>query len=146
MTEQTSQNARPRGWTCLHLPPLALLILLFAVPLFSSGCERRDAVIAGVAIPIPSQMKKIPDKVFDPIPGFNDGQATYEGRVPPGEIFTFYQENMAARGWQPTSFMVDQKDQVTYTKGNRVCLIWDTANDDETSVLTILVGTLEPAK
>jgi hypothetical protein len=118
--------------------------LIFALPLLPAGCQRQGDVIAGITIPVPPQLKKIPDKVFEPIPGFKDGQATYQGKVAPGEILTFYQENMEARGWKPTTFMGGQKDQLTYTKDNRVCLVWYTTNDDQTTALTIMVGTLKP--
>jgi hypothetical protein len=91
-------------------------------------------------------MKKVPDKAFDPIPGFKDGQVTYTGRMARGEIFTFYQETMEARGWTPTTFMTESKDQLAYTKDNRVCLIWYSAENNGTTVLTIMVGTLKPPK
>ena len=37
-------------------------------------CQQRNEIIAGVEVPIPSKMTKSPDKAFDPIPGFKDGQ------------------------------------------------------------------------
>ena len=118
-------------------------LLVIVVSLFA-GCQRQDETIAGVTIPIPGEMKKVPDKTFDPIAGFEDGQASYRGRVSPGEIFTFYQENMEARGWKPTTFMAGKKDQYAYTKGNRICLVWYTGNDDGTTDLLIMVGTSRP--
>ncbi len=97
-----------------------------------------------MSIPIPANMTKNPDKSFVPIKGFEDGQVSYQGKVPPGEIFTFYQETMEARGWQPNSWFVRQKDQIAYTKGNRVALISYTPTPNGTTVLTIMVGTQYP--
>lgn len=124
----------------------ALWVLCFLL-LIVSGCQNRNEMIAGLEIPIPQKMTKNPDKVFDPIPGFQDGQASYEGKVTPKEIFDFYQEVMAAKGWQPTArFAGDQKDSIAYTKGNRLLLIKYNANPDGTTVLTLMVGTQDPPK
>jgi hypothetical protein len=121
----------------------ALLLILFLVP---AGCQRRNADIAGVTVPIPSQMQKLPDKAFDPIPGFEDGQTSFQGKITADEIISFYQENMEARGWKPTTFMGGNKNQFTYTKDNRICLVWYTENNDGTTTLTLMVGTLNPPK
>lgn len=123
----------------LWLPCILLLIV--------TGCQKRNELIGGLEIPIPEKMTKNPDKVFDPIPGFQDGQASYQGKVTPKEIFDFYQEVMAAKGWQPTArFAGDQKDSIAYTKGNRLVLVKYNANPDGTTVLTLMVGTQDPPK
>ena len=115
--------------------------------LIATGFQKSNEVIAGLEIPIPQKMAKNPDKVFDPIPGFQDGQASYQGKVSPKEIFDFYQEVMAAKGWQPTArFAGDQKDSIAYTKGNRLLLVKYNANPDGTTVLTLMVGTQDPPK
>ena len=75
-----------------------------------------------------------------------DGQVSYQRKIAPAEIFTFYQETMAARGWQPNSWFAGQKDQIAYTKGNRVALIYYTPTPDGTTVLTLMVGTQYPPK
>jgi len=124
-------------------PVLYLICILLLV---ITGCQRKDEVVAGVDIPIPEKMTRNPDKVFDPIPGFQDGQVSYQGKVTPKEIFTFYQEVMAAKGWQPTARFADQKDRIAYTKGNRLVLVWYNENPDGTTVLTVMVGTQEPPK
>jgi hypothetical protein len=123
----------------LWLPCILLLII--------TACQKRNEVIAGVEVPIPEKMTKNPDKVFDPIPGFQDGQVSYQGKVTPKEIFNFYQEVMAAKGWQPTArFAGDQQDSIGYTKGNRLVLVKYNPNPDGTTVLTIMVGTQDPPK
>ena len=110
-----SQDSSPQR-LALWLPCILLLII--------TGCQQRNEIIAGVEVPIPSKMTKNPDKAFDPIPGFKDGQVSYQGKVKPKEIFDFYQEVMAAKGWQPTArFAGDQKDSIGYTKGNRLVLV-----------------------
>ena len=123
----------------LWVPCILLLII--------TGCQKRNEVIAGLEIPIPEKMTKNPDKVFDPIPGFQDGQASYQGKVTPKEIFNFYQEVMAAKGWQPTSrFAGNEQDSIAYTKGNRLLLVKYNANPDGITVLTLMVGTQDPPK
>jgi hypothetical protein len=121
---------------------------LFWISLFIliAGCQHRDEVIAGVDVPIPREMQKIPDKGFDPIPGFEVGQASFRGTVAPGEIFTFYQEVMEARGWRPDSYFAGEKDQIAYAKGNKTVLISYHKNGDGTSDLTIMVGPGKPPK
>ena len=123
-----------------------LILCLSCILLLITGCQRRDSVIAGVDIPIPEKMTRDPDKVFDRIPGFLDGQATYQGKVPPMEIFSFYQEVMAAKGWQPTARFSNGKDQIAYTKDNRVAMIRYNQNPEGTTVMTIMVGTQDPPK
>ena len=123
----------------LWVPCILLLII--------TGCQQRNEVIAGVEVPIPAKMTKNPDKVFDPIPAFKDGQVSYQGKVTPKEIFDFYQEVMAAKGWQPTSrFAGNEQNSIAYTKGNRLVLVKYNENPDATTVLTIMVGTQDPPK
>jgi len=128
------------------LPERLMLCLACAVLLAVTACQKRDAEIAGLSIPIPEKMTKNPDKVFDPVPGFKDGQASYEGKVPPVEIFNFYQEVMAAKGWQPTARFSNGQDRIAYTKGNRLVLIRYNQIPDGTTVLTVMVGTQDPPR
>jgi hypothetical protein len=124
-----------------------LLWMLFIALLIITGCQQRNEVIAGVEVPIPAKMTKNPDKVFDPIPGFQDGQVSYQGQVTPKEIFTFYQEVMAAKGWQPTArFAGNEQNSIGYAKGNRLVLVRYNENPDGTTVLTVMVGTQDPPK
>jgi hypothetical protein len=124
-----------------------MLWVPFILLLITTGCQKRNEVIAGLEIPIPEKMTKNPDKVFDPIPGFQDGQASYQGKVTPKEIFNFYQEVMAAKGWQPTSrFAGNEQNSIAYTKGNRLLLVKYNENPDGTTVLTLMVGTQDPPK
>ena len=70
-----------------------------------------------------------------------------ERKVTPKEIFDFYQEVMAAKGWQPTArFAGEQQDSIGYTKGTRLVLVKYNANPDGTTVLTVMVGTQDPPK
>jgi len=119
-----------------------ILICIFATLLV--GCQNRDTMIAGVSIPVPYSVREIPDKGFDKMPGFEDGQEAFQGKVAAGEMFRFYQENMESRGWKPTSFMVSNKNQLAYIKGNRICLVWYTPNPDGTTSLIIMIGTSKP--
>ena len=135
-----TKNIAGSSWRRSLLCFACILTLAFV------ACQRRTENIAGVEIPIPDNMSKNADKGFESIPEFQDGQVSYQGKVTPSEIFTFYQENMAARGWQPTARFADQKDRIAYTKGNRLVLIRYNDTPDGTTVLTILVGTDASAK
>jgi hypothetical protein len=123
-----------------------LLCLAFMFSLIIAGCQQRNDEIAGLSIPIPEKMTKNPDKVFDTIPEFKDGQASYQGNVAPMAIFTFYQNVMAAKGWQPTARFSNGKDRIAYTKGNRILLVGYNQNPDGTTVMTLMVGTQDPPK
>jgi hypothetical protein len=123
----------------LSLPCIIFLII--------AGCQQRNEVIAGVEVPIPAKMTKNPDKAFDPIPEFKDGQVSYQGKVTPKEIFDFYQEVMAAKGWQPTArFAGNEQNSIGYTKGERLVLVRYNENPDGTTVLTVMVGTQDPPR
>lgn len=145
LSNSRDEVLRPRSHTSLFL---RVAFCLLPVALFAalSGCGRQDEVLGSVSIPIPSGMKKIPDKAFVPVPEFAGGGASYQGKVTPGEIFDFYQEVMAARGWQPDPRFVDQKDKLAYTKNNTAVLIWHSLNPDGTTLLTIMVGAKDPPK
>jgi len=129
-----------------HRTQHGLLGLAFICLLVAAGCQQQNAEIAGLSIPVPEKMTRNPDKVFDPLPGFKDGQASYQGNVAPTAIFVFYQHVMAAKGWQPTARFSNGKDQIAYTKGNRILLVRYTQIPDSTTVLTLMVGTQDPPK
>ncbi|HSF59208.1 MAG TPA: hypothetical protein VLD83_14145 [Candidatus Binatia bacterium] len=122
----------------VRIPFIALLIV--------TGCQQRNETIGGVDIPIPAKMTKNQDKVFDPIPGMADGQVSYQGKVKPKEIFEFYQEVMAAKGWQPTARFAEHKNSIGYTRDNKVVLVRYNENPDGTTVLTVTVGSEGPPK
>jgi hypothetical protein len=129
-----------------HAALQRLMLCFPCILLLMTGCQQRNDVIAGVEIPIPEKMAKNPDQVFDPVPGFEDGQVSYQGKVTPKEIFDFYQEVMATKGWQPTARFANQNDRIAYTKGNRLVLVRYNENPDGTTVLTVMVGTQDPPK
>jgi hypothetical protein len=119
----------------------SLLCVACILMLTVFGCQRRiTEVIAGEEIPIPDKMTKNADKAIEPVPGLDDGQVSYQGKVTPAEIFTFYQEVMAAKGWQPTARFADKKDRIAYTKGNKLVLIRYEEMPNGPTILTILVG------
>lgn len=124
----------------------ALLCVAAILMLMLFGCQRRTENIAGIEIPIPGKMTKNADTPIDPVPGVQDGQVSYQGKVTPAEIFTFYQEIMAADGWQPTARYADKDNRIAYTKGNRLVLIRYDQTTNGTTILTVLVGTQDPTK
>jgi hypothetical protein len=130
---------------CRTLQRWTLYLLCVAV-IVAAGCQKKDEMIGGVEIPIPANMTKNSDKVFDPVPGMEDGQVSYQGKVTPKEIFTFYQEVMAARGWQPTARFAEHKDSIGYTQGSKLVLVRYKEVGDGTTVLTVMVGSQDPPK
>ena len=135
MTRNIAGTSLQRSLLCI------VCILMLAV----FGCQGRiTEVIAGEEIPIPDKMKKTADTAIEPVPGFDDGQVSYQGKVTPAEIFTFYQEVMAAKGWQPTARFSDKKDRIAYTKGNRLVLVRYKEMPNGPTILTVLVGTDVP--
>lgn len=135
MTRNIAGTSLQRSLLCI------VCILMLAV----FGCQGRiTEVIAGEEIPIPDNMTKNADKAIEPVPGFDDGQVSYQGKVTPAEIFTFYQEVMAAKGWQPTARFSDKKDRIAYTKGNRLVLVRYKEMPNGPTILTVLVGTDVP--
>ena len=135
MTRNMAGTSLQRSLLCI------VCILMLAV----FGCQGRiTEVIAGEEIPIPDKMTKNADKAIEPVPGFDDGQLSYQGKVTPAEIFTFYQEVMAAKGWQPTARFSDKKDRIAYTKGNRLVLVRYKEMPNGPTILTVLVGTDVP--
>lgn len=135
MTRNIAGTSLQRSLLCI------VCILMLAV----FGCQGRiTEVIAGEEIPIPDKMTKNADTAIEPVPGFDDGQVSYQGKVTPAEIFTFYQEVMAAKGWQPTARFSDKKDRIAYTKGNRLVLVRYKEMPNGPTILTVLVGTDVP--
>jgi hypothetical protein len=132
------EHASGRRHPAISIVALCLTLMIFA------GCQKQDAIIGGVDIPIPWRMTKVPDGNIKPIAGYEDGQVGYLGKMSTREIFEFYQENMEARGWKPTSFMVTKNDQLTYTKQDKICLVWYPPNPDGTTSLVIMVGEARP--
>ena len=131
----------------LTTPQCVSLWLLCLLVLVNVGCQRRqNADIAGVNIPIPDKMTKLPDKGFVPVRGFEDGQVVYQGKVTRDEVFNFYQEVLAAKSWQPNTYFAAEKDRIAYMKGNRVLLVTYSPNPDGTTVLVLMVGSQYPPK
>lgn len=121
----------------VHALPLCLFLLAVL-----AGCalDQRDEVIGGVALPIPRGMSKAGDQTIElTIPGFEGGQAAYQGRVAPEEIVGFYRREMPARGWTPNASLVSQGGFLAYSKDNRSVLI-TVANNSGGTRLAILVG------
>ena len=119
-----------------------LVFLVFAVFLtLLYGCQRSTATISGVSVPVPEEMKKIADKDFQKIPGYNVQQATFEGKATGDVIFRFYQENMAAKGWVPNAVLGGGEGKIAYTKDNKVLLITYQTDPAGITTLVLMVGT-----
>ena len=93
-----------------------VVLCLVCALLLIAGCQRRDAVIAGVDIPIPEKMTKNPDKVFDPVPGFKDGQASYQGKVAPTEILVSIRKSWRLKAGNPPLVFPTGKTRVPTQK------------------------------
>ena len=109
----------------MHHLTIAQCTWLCLLVLANVGCQRRDEEIAGSEHPH-TGMTKNPDKSFVPVKGFEDGQVSYQGKVVPAEIFTFYQETIGSKRVAAQFVVRGQKNQIAYTKVNRVALIYYT--------------------
>ncbi len=122
-------------------------ILLLVAPLSSAlGDQQSTEVIAGLSIPIPSEMSKATDKSMElMVPGFNGGQVAYQGKVEPREVIRFYQKNMPLNGWDPYASLVTGSGLLVFTKSNKSVLIMVSESNGSTT-LAILVGVMPPGQ
>ena len=122
-------------------------ILLLVVPLSSALADQQSTeVIAGLPIPIPSEMSKASDQSMElMVPGFNGGQVAYQGKVEPREVIRFYQKNMPLKGWRPYASLVTGGGLLVFTKSNKSVLIMVSESNGNTT-LAILVGVMPPGQ
>jgi len=113
--------------------------LLIAVMLAACGGSR-DETISGVAIPVPSAMKKGSEKPAEiSFLGFGAGQTTFHGKMESDKLVKFYQKEMPARGWHPSMNLLSGGAILAYSKDGKSVLIGIGKQNSET-VLSLTVG------
>jgi hypothetical protein len=120
-----------------------LLPAMIILPLLLIACGgSRDETISGVAIPVPSAMKKSSDKPVEiSFLGFGAGQATFRGDMESEQLVEFYKKEMAARGWQSNMSLHSGGAMLTYSKDAKTVMI-GIGKQDNQSVLSLTVGTV----
>ncbi len=77
------------------------------------------------------------------------GLLTFEGRVEPGSLATFFQTQLPRGGWKPMTALKDREHSLIFLKDDRVCLI-TISETWFTTVCEVRVGlvekTSEPSK
>ena len=106
-----------------------------------NGCSGSyDETVAGITVPVPSDMKKSEgDRVEISLPGFGGGQASFQGKTDPDEVIKFYKKEMPQRGWSPSASVVSRGGMLAYAKEGKSILI-TVGKSQGTTTLTITVG------
>jgi hypothetical protein len=124
-----------------HIGQFSLATIIFSLLLTACGGSR-DETISGVAIPVPSAMKKSSDKPVEiAFLGFGAGQATFRGDMESEKLVEFYKKEMAARGWQSNMSLRSGGAMLTYSKDGKTVMI-GIGKQDNQSVLSLTVGTV----
>ena len=122
-----------------------LLLVSLLIPLGSShGGEYQNAIVAGIAIPVPPGMWKASDEGVElMVPGFRGGQVAYRGSLNASEIVAFYQDLMPRQAWKPFATLITGRGLLVYTKENDTVLLMMKTTAAGT-LLAILVGSSGP--
>ncbi len=120
-----------------------LFLAAIILPLLLTACGgSRDETISGVAIPVPSAMKKSSDKPVEiSFLGFGAGQATFRGDMESEKLIEFYKKEMPARGWQSNMNLLSGGAMLAYSKDAKTVMIGIGKQDNQT-VLSLTVGTV----
>lgn len=126
---------------------LLLIIGLLGTALSLAGCSPRhnDETLAGVTVPIPAPLKKLPaseDRVNFGLEQKGE-QASFRGEMSRSEIVRFYQEVLPAGDWKPDARLGSEIGGYVFTRGTQNIAIRINENDSQTSTLTVLVHTGE---
>lgn len=70
------------------------------------------------------------------------GLLTFEGRVEPDSLATFFRTQLPRNGWKPMTFLKDREDSLIFLKDDRVCLI-TISETWFTTVCEVRVGLVE---
>lgn len=117
-------------------------VLLFTALILSSACARSyDESIAGVAVPVPSAMKRSADKPTEmSLLGFGAGQATFQGNMDTEKIVEFYKKELPARGWQSSMNLRSGGAMLAFSKEGKTLLIGVGKQGDATQLILTVGG------
>jgi hypothetical protein len=122
-------------------PPLAALSLVLTLSVWSCaiGIGAREEILAGVVVPIPAGMSRSAEQRAGLLlPGFGAEQVTYRGWLHTDEIVSFYDEEMAARGWRPNAGLIGPGALLAYSRERQSVLIMVSQRETDT-ILAITV-------
>ncbi len=116
--------------------PSALVLLMRA----GAGAGARDETVAGVAVPVPSAMKKGEEKPVElSFFGFGAGQASFHGSMDSAKLGEFYKKELPARGWRESMNLLSGGALLAYSKEGKTLMI-GIGKDDKGSVLSLTVA------
>ncbi|HXV80233.1 MAG TPA: hypothetical protein VEG60_10180 [Candidatus Binatia bacterium] len=127
------------------------LIFLGLIIVLASGCvpKHQDEELAGVSVPIPAGMKKLPtsSNKLDLGPGQKGEQASFRGEIPREEIVRFYIDVLPTAEWQPDAELGREIDGYAFKRGNQVIAIRIQEGSAGVSTLTVMakVGEFHPS-
>jgi len=100
----------------------------------------RDEIVAGVAIPVPGELKKAPEEKMEiNFPGFSGGRAAFYGSMPVDKVVEFYKKEMSARGWRSNASLVTHGGMLAYSKDGKNVLVSVSGSGNDTT-LNLVVG------
>ena len=116
---------------------------LIGVALFFAGCAARhqNETIAGVVVPIPAPMKKLPasEDWLDAGLKQKGEQVSLRGEMSRSEVVQFYHDVLPADGWKPDARLGAEIGGYVFTRNAQMIAIRLTENDPNTSTLTVFV-------
>ena len=116
-------------------------VLLLAASLFLHACAPSyDETIAGISIPVPTEMKRTGEKPAEmSLLGFGAGHATFQGNLDPEKIVDFYKKELPGRGWQSSMNLRSGGAMLAYSKEGKTLLI-GVGRQGEMTELMLTVG------
>lgn len=139
-----------RGYTGMRLHiqlSLVMKIILTSLAVFLAGCAARhqNETIAGVVVPIPAPMKKLPvsEDWVDLGLEQKGEQVSFRGEMSRSEIVQFYQNVLPADGWKPDARLGAEIGGYVFTRESQTIAIRINENDSNTSTLTVFAKTGE---
>lgn len=120
---------------------LVTKIVLTSVAVLLAGCAARhqNETIAGVVVPIPAPMKKLPvsEDWVDLGLEQKGEQVSFRGDMSRSEIVQFYQNVLPADGWKPDARLGAEIGGYVFTRESQTIAIRISENDSNTSTLTV---------
>ena len=126
---------------------VGMKIVLTGVALSLAGCAARhqNETIAGVVVPIPAAMKKLPvsEDWVDLGLEQKGEQVSFRGEMSRSEIVQFYQDVLPPDGWKPDARLGAEIGGYVFTREGQTIAIRISESDSNTSTLTVFAKTGE---
>lgn len=129
--------------------PLLFFGLIAVLPLGLNGCApSQEEELAGVSVPIPAGMKKIPNSSDKMDLGIDQkgAQASFQGELSEEDIRRFYFDVLPAADWQPDAKISEEVGGYAFKRGNQIIAIriLEGTGDNSTLIVSVKVGEFIP--